>query len=333
MATNADAENTKPAAINPAIDPFSYLGMTFNVDGSITREHGLLGTPTTFDPSLPVLTEDVIFNESNNTGARLYINSKALEESSSSSARLPVIVYFHGGGFIIGSPASPVYHDFCSLMAFEVPVLVLSVDYRLGPEHRLPAAYEDCTEALQWLKTAPHEWLSKFSDLSNCYIMGASAGGNIAYHAPAFLRDVDVSPLKIRGMILIQPFFGGGKRSQSELRLVNDKVLPLNVNDIMWELALPDGADRGHEYCDLTAESELGSCDWIRKLGWRVMVQGCDGDPLLDRQIEMVKLMEQKGIEVVSKFDEGGCHAIEVLDPSNAKTLCLAIKDFISPTA
>ncbi|KAK1362072.1 Alpha/beta hydrolase-3 [Heracleum sosnowskyi] len=333
MATTTTAENTKPAAaINPVIDPFSYLGMVFNVDGSITREHGLLGTRTTFDPSLPVFTEDITFNTSNNTGVRLYIHRKSLE-STSSNERLPVFIYFHGGGFIIGSPASPVYHDFCSLMVVQVPVLIVSVDYRLGPEHRLPAAYLDCVEALQWIKTLPHEWIAKFGDLSNCYIMGASAGGNIAYHAPAFLRDVEISPLKIKGTILIQPFFGGTKRTESELILVKDKVLPLNVNDIMWDLALPVGADRDHEYCNLMVESELGACDWIKKLGWRVMVQGCDGDPLLDRQVELVKLMQQKGIEVVSKFDEAGCHAIEVLDPSNAKALCLAIKDFISSAA
>lgn len=38
--------------------------------------------------------------------------------------------------------------------------------------------------------------------------------------------------------------------------------------------SLPVGADREHEYCNLTVESELGACDWIKKMGWRVMVQG-----------------------------------------------------------
>ncbi|XP_074335956.1 carboxylesterase 1-like [Apium graveolens] len=327
--TTTAAENTKPAVI----DPFSYFGIVLNADGTLTRNDGPLSAPTAFDPSLsPVYTEDITFNKSNKTGVRLYIHQKALE-STSSSELLPVFVYFHGGGFIIGSPASPVYHNFCSFIAVELPALIVSVDYRLGPEHRLPAAYHDCVDALQWIKTAPHEWLKKFGDLSNCYIMGASAGANIAYHIPAFLRDVDLMPLKIKGMILIHPFFSGTKRTESELRLVDDQVLPLIVNDMTWDLSLPDGSDRDHEYCNPTVESELSACDWIKKAGWRVLVKGCGGDPLIDRQMGLVKWMQQQKIEVVSKFDEGGCHIIELIDPSNAKALCLAIKNLMSSAA
>ncbi|KAK1362073.1 Alpha/beta hydrolase-3 [Heracleum sosnowskyi] len=297
----ATAENTKPAATSPAIDPFAYFGIVLNADGTLTR-------------------------------VRLYIHQKALE-STSSNDRLPVFIYFPGGAFLIGTPASPLYHDFCSFMAVELPAIVVSVDYRLAPEHRLPAAYLDCVEALQWIKTAPHEWLAKYGDLSRCYTMGASAGGNIAYHVPAFLRDVDLTPLKIRGMILVNAFFSGTKRTESELRLENDEVLPLIVNDMTWTLSLPVGADRDHEYCNPAVESELGACDWIKKAGCRVLVKGCDGDPLLDRQKELVKSMQEKGIEVVSKFDEGGCHVIELIDPSNAKDLCLTIRNFMSSAA
>ncbi|XP_074361621.1 carboxylesterase 1-like [Apium graveolens] len=216
-------------------------------------------------------------------------------------------------------------------MAVETPALIVSVDYRLAPEHRLPAAYQDIVEVLQWIKTSPHELLVKYGDLSKCYIMGGSAGGNIAYHAPAFIKDVDLKPMIIEGLVLIQPYFGGTKRTESELRHVNNPTLPLHVNDVMWDLGLPDGADRDHEYCNPTVESKLGVCDWIRKLGLRVMVKGCDGDPLRDRQVELVKMMNERGIEVVSSFDEGYFHGIDVFDPSYAKSLCLAIRNFISP--
>lgn len=108
------AENTKQsAAINQAIDLFSYFGIVLNADGSLTRNDGPLITPTAFDPSLsPVYTEDITFNTSNKIGIRLYIHQKALE-STSSNELLPVFIYFHGGGFIIGSPASPLYQNFC----------------------------------------------------------------------------------------------------------------------------------------------------------------------------------------------------------------------------
>lgn len=320
----------QPAPFNPTVDPFAYLGMVFNSDGSITREHGFLNTPGTSDPSLPsqVLTKDLSLNQSNNTWLRIYIPHKALD--STPFPKLPLIVYYHGGGFIIGSAASPVYHDFCTIMTVEITAIVLSVDYRLAPEHRLPAAYHDSVEALHWIKTTNDEWLAKFADFSNCYLMGASAGANIAYHAATFLDGEDLAPLKIKGLILHQPYFGGTKRTQSEERLVKDNVLPININDIMWDLALPIGVDRDHEYCNLTATGGSRVCDRIRMLGWKVIVTGCDEDPLNDRQMELVKIMKEKGVEVVSKFDEGDCHGIEVFDPSRGKALCVVIRNFIS---
>ncbi|KAM7491689.1 hypothetical protein LguiA_034610 [Lonicera macranthoides] len=159
--------------------------------------------------------------------------------------------------------------------------------------------------------------------------MGTSAGGNIAYHAGLRAASDDLGPLKIRGLILQQPFFGGTKRTESELRLANDKILPLRISDAMWELGLPVGVDRDHEHCNPTVGGGSRALDWIRMLGWKVMVTGCDGDPLIDRQIELVKLLEKKGVEVVGKFSRGDYHGIEVFEPSKGKTFCVVLKDFI----
>ncbi|KAM1034357.1 hypothetical protein PS1_038042 [Malus domestica] len=57
------------------------------------------------------------------------------------------------------------------------------VEYRLASEQRLPAAYEDAVETLYFIKTTSDNWLRDYADLSNCYLMGSSPGGNIAYHA------------------------------------------------------------------------------------------------------------------------------------------------------
>ncbi|KAI9078206.1 hypothetical protein K1719_039820 [Acacia pycnantha] len=68
--------------------------------------------------------------------------------------------------------------------------------------------------------------------------MGESAGGNIAYNAGLRVAaEVDqLEPLKIKGLILVQPFFGGVKRTSSEERLANDTILPPPVTDLVWEL-------------------------------------------------------------------------------------------------
>lgn len=71
--------------------------------------------------------------------------------SVSSHKKLPIMVQFHGGAFVIGSKDSPANDAFCRRMAKGCNVIVIAVGYRLAPEHKCPAAYEDGFEALNWL--------------------------------------------------------------------------------------------------------------------------------------------------------------------------------------
>lgn len=214
-------------------------------------------------------------------------------------------------------------------MAQIIPAVIVSVEYRLAPEHRLPAAYEDALEAMQFIKTTDDEWLTTYADLNRCYLMGSSAGANIAYHAG--LRAA-VDDLKIQGMILHQPFFGGSERTESEMNMVNDPVLPLCATDLMWEFGLPLGVDRDHEYCNPMVSGGSQRIERMRLLGWRFLVTGCGGDPLIDRQMEFARMLEGRGVRVVSQFREGGYHGVDFFEPSKDKALCETIKKFISPT-
>lgn len=139
----------------------------------------------------------------------------------------------------------------------------------------------------------------------------------------------DLEPLKIQGLILRQPFFGGKERTKSELKLENDPILPLCVTDLMWELALPIGVDRDHEYCNLRVGNGLQKFDNIRDVGWKVLVSGNGGDPIVDREKELAQLMEEKGVHVVKDFEENGSHSIEYSDPFKAEKLIELIKGFI----
>ncbi|KAK7855141.1 carboxylesterase 1-like [Quercus suber] len=319
------------APINPTGDPYQLLQIVRNPDGTITRALDIPETPPTSDPSLPisVLSKDIPINQSNNTWVRIYLPREALDISS--QPKLPLIVYYHGGGFIMSSAASSLLHDYCVNMANELRVIIASVEYRLAPEHRLPAAYDDAVEALYRIKTTQDDWLTKYADFSNCFIMGLSAGGNIAYHAGLRVAaEADhLGPLKIRGLILQQPFFGGTQRSDSELRLVNDPMLPLCVTDLMWELSLPIGVDCDHEYCNPTVAGGSKLLEKIRLLGWKVLVTGCDGDLLFDRQVELVKLLEEHGVHVVGHFGVGGCHGVDFHDSSRGKAFLEQVKNFI----
>ncbi|CAD6343482.1 unnamed protein product [Miscanthus lutarioriparius] len=97
-------------------------------------------------------------------------------------AKLPVVVYVHGGGFVAESAASPSYHLFLNRLAAAVPALVVFVDYRLAPEHPLPAGYDDCLATLKWALSAADPWVAAHGDLARVFVAGDSAGGNICHH-------------------------------------------------------------------------------------------------------------------------------------------------------
>jgi len=91
------------------------------------------------------------------------------------NGRLPVIVFFHGGGFVLGSIQS--HENVVRQMAVETGALVISVDYRLAPEHPFPAGLDDCYAAVQWAEAHAAGY---GGDPAQLAVAGDSAGGNLA---------------------------------------------------------------------------------------------------------------------------------------------------------
>ncbi len=114
---------------------------------------------------------------------RVYVPITALDPGAEDGAPLPVVVYFHGGGWTIGN------HDTvepqCRYMANAARAIFVSVEYRLAPEHKFPAAAEDCQWAVRWV----HDHAAEIgADPARIAVAGDSAGGNLTAVTAQALR-------------------------------------------------------------------------------------------------------------------------------------------------
>ncbi|RMD86974.1 MAG: alpha/beta hydrolase, partial [Alphaproteobacteria bacterium] len=111
---------------------------------------------------------------------------------------LPLVVFFHGGGFVIGS--SRVYARVTGHLANAAAAVVASIDYRLAPEHPFPAAVEDAAAATRWAAATAADL---GADPARLVVAGDSAGGNLAAVTALHARDAGGPPLA--GQVLIYP--------------------------------------------------------------------------------------------------------------------------------
>ncbi|XP_020548376.1 2-hydroxyisoflavanone dehydratase-like [Sesamum indicum] len=181
-------------------------------DGTVERLFGSPHVPPSpEDPTTGVSSKDTIISPT--VSARLY-----LPKLTHPTQKLPILVYYHGGGFCVESAFSFFDHRFMNLLSAESVALVVSVEYRLAPEHPLPAAYEDSWDALKWVCShvldqthfEKDQWITNHADFNRVFIGGDSAGGNIV-HNIAMRAGSESLPgnVKILGAILSHPYFWG----------------------------------------------------------------------------------------------------------------------------
>ncbi|CAO2169396.1 unnamed protein product [Urochloa humidicola] len=214
------------------VDFFFFPFLVLYKSGRVRRFMGTDTVPASTDPATGVASRDVILDAASGLAVRLYL-PPALSTTNLSTAdvadaelelRLPLVVFYHGGAFVTESAFSPTYHRYLNALVSRARVLAVSVEYRLAPEHRLPAAYDDAWAALQWaLANAqsygpdPDPWLSRHADLTRLFLAGDSAGGNIAHNmAMRAGREGLHGAASIRGIALLDPYFWGKRPVPSE---------------------------------------------------------------------------------------------------------------------
>ncbi len=156
---------------------------------------------------------------------QLFLNEN-FAKNKNKNQKLPVLIYIHGGGFVKSFNYKNDIH-----FAKE-GMLVVSIMYRLAPEHRFPTAVEDCYSTMIWLNDSQNSLIKTYADLERISIIGDSAGGNLAAILPHLLRERSF-PRKISHQILVYPTMNTKEETESKTRLGKSAYI-LSADMLDW---------------------------------------------------------------------------------------------------
>jgi acetyl esterase len=206
----------------------------------------------------------------------------------------PCLVFYHGGGWVIGDLES---HDVvCRKLAHEGELIVISIDYRLAPEHKFPAAIDDAFTALKWIASNAKGF---GIDAARLMVGGDSAGGNLA--AVVALAARDGNGPKLAGQLLIYPAtdFAMTHPSHSE----PETSILLTHTVIKW---FKDQYLRGLDDVDNWQASPARAATFAGLPPAYLLTAGAD--PLRDEGDEYAERLRQAGVPVTYKHFPGQFH-------------------------
>jgi acetyl esterase/lipase len=295
-------------------------------DGSIERLVGNEIVPPSLDPKSSVLSKDAVYSKEAKLSSRLY-----LPPGVDPDKKLPLLIYFHGGGFCVESAFSPAYHNYLNILVAEAKVIAVSVDYRRVPEHPIPVPYDDSWTALKWVAShvngdGPEKWLNNHADFGKVYLAGDSAGGNIAHHMAMRYGQERLFGVKAVGVVLIHPYFWGKEPIGNE---VHELERVLKGIAATWHLACPTTSGCDDPLINPTTDPKLASLGCSK-----VLVAVAEKDLLRDRDLLYCEALKKCGwggaVETMEAEGEG--HVFHLFNPTcgNAVAMLKKTAAFIS---
>lgn len=207
----------------------------------------------------------------------------------SSAPLLPAVVFFHGGGWVLGSLAS---HDqLCRTLAAETGAAVVATDYRRAPEHPFPAAIDDAWSATRWVfDRGPDLGL----DVERVAVAGDSAGGNLAAVVALLARDAG---LDLRQQVLIYPVIDRRLDRPSMTDFATGYGLERTDMEWFWQQYDPDGHAPTDRRAVPLAEQDLSGVA-------PALVVTAEHDPLRDEGEEYAAHLRSAGVATrVLRYD------------------------------
>lgn len=259
--------------------------------------------------------------------ARVFEPSELLQ-SECTDSKLPLMIFFHGGGYAICSSKNLVYDLLLRMWARTLNVIILSIDYHLAPEYPFPAALYDVCSSFQWVNrlherilnndTYPDIEFAKRIDFDRIISIGDSAGANLAYRLSFLARDheipiypnflIDPASVMKEGMHLNVKYqillFPGTGLLKTEDDLAKSYFLDADVINWFWESATGKLNETEAQYIDVVVEYEFmispkrrahrGLPDALIISGYR--------DPLHKDAMQFAKHMKDEGVNVTLKM-------------------------------
>lgn len=206
----------------------------------------------------------------------------------------PVIVYYHGGGWVIAD--IDTYASSAMGLANEAEAIVASVEYRHAPEHTFPAAHEDAFAAYKW---ALDNAKSFGGDPQRVAVAGESAGGNLAINTAIMARDNNVQMPE--HMLLVYPVAGTDMNTESYKE--NANAMPLSREAMAWFVkhTLAEPSDKQDPRLDLVGQANLQNLP-------DATVITAEIDPLRSEGKMLAEKLEQAGSDVEYKNYDGVTH-------------------------
>ena len=239
-------------------------------------------------PALPRVEDIRIPGPAGEIPARVYA-------PSAGKTPQPAVAYFHGGGWVQGDLET--HHGLCARLAKHAGVLVVSVDYRLAPEHKFPAAVEDCLAAYRWLREKGRD---VGADTERVGVAGDSAGGNLSAVVAQLTGSSDTPAPACQ--VLIYPSVDFSLDTGSHRELADGHVIPRDR--ILWYMEQylgNDGDKTDPRASPLRAPSLKGQPP--------AMIVTAGFDPLRDEGRAYGERLRQAGVDVVYREYPGQIHA------------------------
>ena len=260
-------------------------------------------------PALARIEEIKIPGPGGSIPARVY-------DAASGGAARPALAYFHGGGWVQGDLET--HHGLCARLAQRAGVVVVAVDYRLAPEHKFPAAVDDCLAAYRWLRERGRE---VGVDTGRVGVGGDSAGGNLSAVVCQLARAQALPAPKCQ--VLIYPATDFSLETESHRELEHGHIIPRDR--ILWyaEQYLRGEADK----LDERASPIRGD---MRGLAPALIITA-GFDPLRDEGHAYAEGLRKGGAEVQYHEYEGQIHAFVSLTKAipQGMTATLEIADYL----